>query len=225
MMILSPSILAADFLNLGRDIKDVEEAGAQFIHFDVMDGVFVPSISFGMPVLSAIRQASGCFLDVHLMIVEPEKYVDEFAACGADGITIHLEATEHVADVLKHMGELGIRRGLAISPDTEVSAIIPYLPMLDMILIMTVHPGRGGQKFIDSCADKVRTIRRIITEKDLHIDIEVDGGIKQNNVQMIMEAGANVIVAGSAVFDKEYTRENTMAFLELFHKWEMQQTR
>ncbi len=225
MMILSPSILAADFLNLGKDIRDVEEAGAQFIHFDVMDGVFVPSISFGMPVLSAIRKVSGCFLDVHLMIVEPEKYIDEFAACGADGITIHMEATKHVAENLQHMEELGIRRGLAISPDTEVSALLPYLSMVDMILIMTVYPGRGGQKFIESCADKVRTIRKIVAEKGLHIDIEVDGGIKQDNAQMIMDAGANVIVAGSAVFDKEYTRENTLAFLELFHKWEMQQTR
>ncbi len=223
MMILSPSILAADFLNLGNDIKEVEDAGAQYIHFDVMDGVFVPAISFGMPVLSAISKTSNCFLDVHLMIIDPEKYIDDFVACGADGITIHLEATKHVTEALKRMEDLGIRRGLAINPDTEVSELMPYLSMVDMILIMTVHPGRGGQKFIESCADKVRNIRRIVTEKGYPIDIEVDGGIKQDNAKMIIEAGANILVAGSAVFEKDRTRKNTLAFLDLFHELEIRQ--
>ncbi len=223
MMILSPSILAADFLNLGNDIKEVEDAGAQYIHFDVMDGVFVPAISFGMPVLSAISKTSNCFLDVHLMIIDPEKYIDDFVACGADGITIHLEATKHVTEALKRMEDLGIRRGLAINPDTEVSELMPYLSMVDMILIMTVHPGRGGQKFIESCADKVRNIRRIVTEKGYPIDIEVDGGIKQDNAKMIIEAGANILVAGSAVFEEDRTRKNTLAFLDLFHELEIRQ--
>jgi ribulose-phosphate 3-epimerase len=154
------------------------------------------------------------------MIVEPERYIDEFAACGADGITIHLEASKHVADTLERIGKLGIKRGLAISPDTNVKELLPYLTTVDMILIMTVYPGRGGQKFIESCADKVREIRQIITERALHIDIEVDGGIKQDNTEMIMEAGANVIVVGSAVFEQEHTKENALAFLELFHNLE-----
>ncbi len=217
---LSPSILAADFLNLGEEIRQTDQAGTQYIHIDVMDGVFVPSISFGMPILSAVRNTTEKFLDVHLMIVNPERYIEEFVKCGADGITIHLEASECVEETLTQIKALGCKTGLSISPDTPVEALYPFLHLTDMILIMTVHPGYGGQKFIPECEEKVRKLRDYLNQNNMDVDIEVDGGIKLDNAKMILDAGANVIVAGSAVFEKEKTFENTQNFLELFRKWE-----
>lgn len=200
-IIISPSILAADFNILGQQIKEVEKSGAKYLHIDVMDGMFVPSISFGMPVIRSIRKNTDLFFDVHLMIEEPLRYVEEFAECGADMITFHLEAAEgHVEETIDRIHSLGCKAGLSIKPATPVSAVEPYVEKLDMILIMTVEPGFGGQKYIESSTEKIRQMRQIVTEHGLETDIQVDGGITADNVFTVKEAGANVIVAGSAVF-------------------------
>lgn len=200
-IIISPSILAADFNILGQQIKEVEKSGAKYLHIDVMDGMFVPSISFGMPVIRSIRKNTDLFFDVHLMIEEPLRYVEEFAECGADMITFHLEAAEgHVEETIDRIHSLGCKAGLSIKPATPVSAVEPYVEKLDMILIMTVEPGFGGQKYIESSTEKIRQMRQIVTEHGLETDIQVDGGITADNVSTVKEAGANVIVAGSAVF-------------------------
>lgn len=205
--ILSPSILSADFWKLGEDIKAVEAAGVPYLHIDVMDGLFVPSISYGMPVLQCIRPNTNLFLDVHLMIQQPEKYIKEFAACGADLINFHIEATKDVTGTIALIRETGKKVGITIKPGTPVEAVEPYLELVDMVLIMTVEPGFGGQKLIPECLDKVTALRRMITNKGLPIDIEVDGGINMDNVHTALTAGANVIVAGSAVFkDDIYVR-------------------
>lgn len=200
MNILSPSILAADFRILGEQIREVESSGAKYLHIDVMDGIFVPSISFGMPVVSSIRKGSDLFFDVHLMIEKPERYVREFADCGADLINFHLEATEDVQGVIEAIRGLGKKVGITIKPATPAAAIEPWLELVDMVLVMTVEPGFGGQKLMPDCLDKVREIRRMSDAKGLKTDIEVDGGITADNVHLAIEAGANVIVAGSAVF-------------------------
>lgn len=198
--ILSPSILAADFSILGEQIRAVDEAGAQYIHIDVMDGVFVPSISFGMPVIETIRKVTKRIFDVHLMIVEPERFVKEFAACGADSITFHLEATEDADEVIDQIHALGCRAGMAIKPKTPIEAVRKYLEKLDMLLVMTVEPGFGGQKYIPESTERIRQVRHMAQELQTKLDIEVDGGITADNVHVVLEAGANVVVAGSAVF-------------------------
>lgn len=205
MNILSPSILAADFRILGEQIREVESSGAKYLHIDVMDGIFVPSISFGMPVISSIRKGSDLFFDVHLMIEKPERYVREFADCGADLINFHLEATEDVQSVIEAIRGLGKKVGITIKPATPAAAIEPWLGLVDMVLVMTVEPGFGGQTLMPDCLDKVREIRRMSDAKGLKTDIEVDGGITVDNVHLAIEAGANVIVAGSAVFRGDIT--------------------
>lgn len=214
MNILSPSILSADFAVLGDEIKKITEAGAQYVHVDVMDGLFVPSISYGMPVIKSIRKTTDKVFDVHLMIQEPIRYIKEFVESGADLITIHVEACEDVKATIEEIRKYGVKVGITLNPETDVEAIYPYVELVDMILVMSVHPGFGGQKFIESSVDKVRAIKNKVDELGLSVDIEIDGGINLDNVKSVLDAGANVIVAGSAVF-KNDSQENVRKFLEI----------
>ncbi|MCI8893071.1 MAG: ribulose-phosphate 3-epimerase [Lachnospiraceae bacterium] len=213
MNYLAPSILSADFAVLGQQVGQLSEAGAQYVHIDVMDGAFVPSISFGLPVIRSIRPLSGCVFDVHLMIEEPVRYVEEFAQAGADLITVHAEASRHLDRTVQSIRALGKKAGVALNPATDLGCLDYILPSVDMVLLMTVNPGFGGQSFIPYCMDKIRTLRQQIEAQHLPVDIEVDGGITLDNVGKVLGAGANVIVAGSAVF-KGDIEENVKAFLE-----------
>lgn len=206
MNLLSPSILAADFSRLGEQIRQADEAGADYIHIDVMDGMFVPSISLGMPVISSIRGVTGKVFDVHLMVQDPERYLEEFAKCGADLITVHAEACRHLDRTLHQIKELGLKAGVALNPATPLNALDYVLDKTDMVLIMTVNPGFGGQKFIKSSLDKIRTLRGRIEKEGFSTDIQVDGGINEKTLPTVLEAGANVIVAGSAVFGGDISK-------------------
>lgn len=217
--ILAPSILAADFKNLGEEIKSTEENGAKYLHFDVMDGIFVPSISFGMPVLKSIKSCTKQVMDAHLMITEPIRYIDAFKEAGADLITIHLEACEDVHATIAKIRECGLKVGISICPDTPVAALEEYIEEVDMVLIMSVHPGFGGQKFIETSLEKIKETRALADAKELKTDIQVDGGIYLTNVKEVLDAGANIIVAGSAVFKGE-AAENTKQFMEILKSYE-----
>lgn len=217
--VLAPSILAADFKVLGQEIKQTEENGARYLHFDVMDGMFVPSISFGMPVLASIHEATAQLMDVHLMVQEPIRYIEDFRQSGADLLTVHLEACEDVETTIAKIRECGLRAGLSVCPETPAEAVKPYLKTVDMILVMTVHPGFGGQKFIPETLDKIRLIRGMAKEQGLPVDIQVDGGITLANVRDVLDAGANIVVAGSAVFGSD-PGKNTRDFMEILREYE-----
>lgn len=217
MNILAPSILSADFLRLEEEITQVREAGAKYLHIDVMDGKFVPSISFGMPVIASIRRAGDIVFDVHLMIEEPIRYIEEFAKAGADIITIHLEACTDVGATIDKIHECGVKAGLSIKPGTSAESLAPWMDRVEMILLMSVEPGFGGQKYIEGSTERIRQVKQMLTGRGLSTDLEVDGGINLNNVEMVLEAGANVIVAGSAIFGTD-TAHNAGLFMDKLKK-------
>ncbi len=200
MFKLSPSLLAADFSELAKELRKVEQAGSPYIHLDVMDGVFVPNISFGAPVIADLRKVTSMCFDVHLMITNPIRYLDDFVKAGADIITVHYESCEDIASVIHAIRKKGVRASLAIKPNTPAEVVYPLLSELDMVLVMTVEPGFGGQKMIPETLQKVKEIRTYAQSHDLELDIEVDGGISPDNLDQVIQAGANVVVAGSAVF-------------------------
>lgn len=204
---IAPSLLSADFGRLAEEIRAAEKAGADLLHVDVMDGRFVPNITIGPPVVAAIRKAATLPLDVHLMIVEPERYVEAFAEAGADVITVHAEATPHLQRALARIRELGKKAGVALNPGTSLSAVEWVLTDADMVLLMTVNPGFGGQAYIPSMTGKIELLRSQLSRSGLKVDIEVDGGIKEDNVARVVKAGANVIVSGSGIFGtKDYAK-------------------
>lgn len=213
MRILSPSLLSADFWRTGEQLKELEDASVKWIHLDVMDGDFVPSISFGMPVIKSLRKQSKLFFDVHMMVSEPGRYVDDMAAAGADMITVHVEACKHLHRTVQAIKAKGLKAGVVLNPATSLSTLDHILEDVDMVLLMSVNPGFGGQKYIPSMTAKIRALKEMIDAKGLDIDIEVDGGVTPDNVREILEAGANVIVAGSAVFGDHITEQ-----VEKFHK-------
>ncbi len=218
MILLAPSILSADFAELGSNIKKAEEAGADYIHFDVMDGMFVPNISFGLPVLRSVRKVTDLKLDVHLMIEEPSRFLKNFKEAGADIITVHVEACSDLLGTVMQINDLGMQAGVSVKPDTDISVLRPLYGKAKMFLIMTVEPGFGGQKLILNCVDKVKTLRRELKANGLFTDIEVDGGITKENVKLVLDAGANVIVMGSSVF-KGDIKENVRYFKGIFREY------
>lgn len=211
MIKIAPSILSADFSNLGEDIKAIDKGGADFVHIDVMDGSFVPNISFGFPIMKSIRKLTDKVFDVHLMIDNPGNYIDDFIAAGADLITVHYEADRHIDRTINYIKSKGIMAGVALNPGTPVGVLKNLIASLDMVLIMSVNPGFGGQKFITYSLDKIKEVKELSREVNPELLIQVDGGVGIGNAKEIIEAGANVLVAGSAVFNGGDISENIKA--------------
>lgn len=204
---LAPSILAADFNCLGEQLRQLEQAEISYLHIDVMDGMFVPSISFGMPVIASLRKQHSLFFDVHLMVEEPIRYIDAFREAGADGITVHVEACDDLPATLAKIREVGAKPAVSLCPETPVDDIVPVLHQIDMVLVMSVHPGFGGQDLIPDSLDKVERLKKIRDERGLSYAIEIDGGVNRSNIQRIANRGVDIAVAGTAVFDGDI-REN-----------------
>lgn len=219
MNILSPSILSADFRHLEQDILEAIDAGAEYLHIDVMDGMFVPSISFGMPVIKSIRPVTDKTFDVHLMVEEPGRYIDDFADCGADLITVHAEACKHLDRTIQQIKARGLKAGVALNPATPLCVLDHVITKVDMILIMTVNPGFGGQKYIPEMTEKIAALRKMLTDRGLETDIEVDRGISEDTIRTVLGAGANVIVAGSAVFGKGDIRGKAARLLDIMGEY------
>ena len=217
--ILAPSILSADFKILGEQIRETEKGGAQYIHFDIMDGMFVPSISFGMPVLSSIKNLTGQTIDAHLMVTEPVRLMEDFVKCGADILTVHYEACTDLKADIDCIHSLGSKEGVSVKPETPGEVLEPYLDQADMFLVMCVVPGFGGQTFLPGSIEKIRQLRAMLDARGMEKDIEVDGGIHHSNVTQVLDAGANVIVAGSAVYHGS-VRDNTERFMEILKDYE-----
>lgn len=210
---LAPSLLAADFAHLAQEIRKVENVGVNYLHLDIMDGIFVPSYSFGFPVLESIRKVSNSFFDVHLMIENPDRYLNDFVKAGANGITVHVEACKHLERTIQQIHALGVKAGVALNPATPLSVLDWVLHEVDMVLIMTVNPGFGGQKFIPCMLEKIAELHNRIIKENLNIDIQVDGGISEKNIEQVVKVGANIFVAGSAIFGQD-VEKNTSIFLQ-----------
>ena len=219
MLVIAPSVLSADFARLGEEVKNVSEAGAQYIHLDIMDGAFVPQITFGAPVVKAIRPYSDKVFDVHMMVEEPGRYVEDFAKAGADIITVHAEACRHLDRTVQQIKALGVKAGVAINPATPLCVLDYMLDQVDMLLLMTVNPGFGGQKFVPYMTGKISELREQLARRGLATDIQVDGGMSTANVREIVKAGANIIVAGSAVFGGD-SAGRVREFLDIFKELE-----
>ncbi|HEU5102360.1 MAG TPA: ribulose-phosphate 3-epimerase [Roseiflexaceae bacterium] len=210
-ILLAPSVLAADFARLGEQARAAEDAGADWLQIDVMDGVFVPSISFGMPIVAALRRTVGLTLDCHLMIVQPERYVGDFVKAGANHITVHVEATTHLHRTIQQIKQLGVTAGVALNPATPLGALEEILPYVDLVLLMSVNPGFGGQEYIPSTNDKLSRLRRMLDARGLsRVHIQVDGGVHQGNVAKVVHAGATNLVAGSAIFNNKQSVDQTI---------------